>query len=112
MSKGTSQRIAPPRGPFSLRICAGCGQQIHDGHHSHGKRLAPVYEVNAVTEATLNDAREALHAAIEDYAELLRAHTRAIWALNGEVKYPKRERSAMGRRAQENLAAMRDALGA
>lgn len=42
------QRIAAPHGPFALRICAGCGQQINDGHHAHDGRLAPVYDVPAV----------------------------------------------------------------
>jgi hypothetical protein len=40
--------VAQPRGPFSVRVCAGCGQQINDGHHGHGGKLAPVYEVPAV----------------------------------------------------------------
>lgn len=43
-----SADVAPPRGPFTVRICAGCGLQINDGHHSHDRRLAPAYEVAAV----------------------------------------------------------------
>lgn len=35
----------------------------------------------------------------DEYAELLRAHTRAIWALKGEDEYPEDERRAMGQRA-------------
>jgi hypothetical protein len=43
--------IAKPRGPFKLRICAGCGEQLNDGHHAHDGRLSPTYEVPAVLAA-------------------------------------------------------------
>jgi hypothetical protein len=42
----------------------------------------------------------------DDYAELLRAHTRAIWALkgDGEGDYPETERNAMGEHASKVLS--------
>lgn len=41
----------PPVGPYLLRICAGCGKQINDGHHGHDGRLSPVYMVPARLES-------------------------------------------------------------
>lgn len=38
-----------------------------------------------------------------DYADLLRAHTRAIWALKGETEYPEDERKSMGEHASKVL---------
>lgn len=38
-----------------------------------------------------------------DYADLLRAHTRAIWALKGEAQYPEDERKHMGEHASKVL---------
>lgn len=51
-----------------------------------------------------DEARGEAEALVEAYAELLRAHTRAIWALEGECDYPLRERSAMGKAAGRVLA--------
>lgn len=62
--------IAPPRGEFALRICAGCGQQINDGHHAHDGRLSPVYDVPAVPQTQYDDMRrdrDRLIGEIEDY---------------------------------------------
>lgn len=40
---------------------------------------------------------------VEEYAILLRAHTLAVWAINGELVYPKEERETMGLHAVEVL---------
>ena len=55
-----ADNIALPRGPFKLRICAGCGQQINDGHHGHKGRLSPVYEIEAAPLAIVDAAIEAV----------------------------------------------------
>lgn len=57
--------VAAPRGTFSLRICAGCGTQINDGHHAHGGRLAPVYELPASPLAIVDAAIDELEAGFD-----------------------------------------------
>jgi hypothetical protein len=41
--------VAAPRGPFALRICGGCGEQINDAHHLHANATGAVYYVPALT---------------------------------------------------------------
>lgn len=47
---------------------------------------------------------------VEEFAALLRYHTRAIWALKGEIDYPEAERAAVGSHAAGVLKAARAAL--
>lgn len=90
-----STAIAPPRGPFALRICAGCGEQINDGHHAHEGRLAPVYDVPAVLH---NDPRLSwAHRLIEAIDELTlwepgrRGYAAAVRRLRDERDWAERE---------------------
>jgi hypothetical protein len=64
--RGRSQHdVAPPRGPFTLRICGGCGQQVNDGHHLHRAATGAVYELPAAPLAIIDAAIERLEAGFE-----------------------------------------------
>jgi hypothetical protein len=62
----TNEPLATPVGPFALRICTGCGQQINDGHHAHdGGKLSPVYDLPAVPLVIVDAALADLQAAFD-----------------------------------------------
>ena len=52
--------------------------------------------------------REALDEALALAGDALRAHTRAIWTIEGVATYPKDERAATGARLAAELARLRD----
>jgi hypothetical protein len=54
-------------------------------------------------------ARAELEALTESFADLLRHHTRAVWALKGDVEYPEAERQATAKRAETALGRARSA---
>lgn len=69
-------------------------------------------EVDTLLERSAGDeTREALRQARDDLADIGRHHTRAIWALAGEVEYLPDERSATGDRLTAALARIDGALG-
>lgn len=81
-----------------------------DGKHISATEVLYLCSSIVDLRAERDRALEALREAREDFAELLRAHTRANWALGGKLDYPKAKRTVASRRGRVALTRLDAAL--